>query len=221
MEILYEDNHIIAINKLSGELVQEDETGDLPLLEKARTYIKKKYNKPGNVFLEAVHRLDRPVSGVIIFARTSKALERLNKMFQKREMQKTYWAIVDGSPEKHEANLVHFIKKNRIKNKARAYENEVKESKKAELSYKVLKVISRHSLLEVKPKTGRPHQIRIQLSTIGHPIRGDVKYDYPHQNKNRSIHLHARELAFVHPVSKEKIRITAKVPHDQWWSLFF
>lgn len=220
IDVIYEDNHLIAINKRSGDLVHDDETGDLTLLEKVKEYIKVKYNKPGAVFLAAVHRLDRPVSGVVVFARTSKALERMNALFKDREMTKVYWAIVLDYPQESEQTLVHYIKKDTEKNKSRAYLQEVKESKRAELSFSLLSVIGDHSMLEVRPITGRPHQIRVQLSEIQHPIRGDVKYGYPGGNKDGSIHLHARSLSFIHPTQKVPVRIVAKAPDEQMWRLF-
>lgn len=220
LTILFEDNHLIAVWKPAGILVQGDDTGDTPLVDMVKEYVKQKFDKPGEVFLGCIHRIDRPVSGVVVFARTSKALERMNKLFETRQIEKIYWAIVKYRPEVHEQTLIHYLKKDTEKNKVRAYDKEVKESKKAVLSYKLLKYMDNHSLLEIKPETGRPHQIRIQLSTIDIPIKGDLKYGYPTPNADKSINLHARELRFEHPVTKEMIRITAAVPNEEMWVKF-
>ncbi|MCB0519509.1 MAG: RNA pseudouridine synthase [Lewinellaceae bacterium] len=223
MEILYEDNHLIAINKPAGTLVQGDETGDRPLAEDVKAYIKEKYGKPGDVFLGVIHRLDRPVSGATIFARTSKALERMNKIFAEREVEKTYWAIVNKRPEPLEAHLTHYILKDSSRNVIKVFDqlsSRAKQAKKAELDYRLIGEIGEHFLLEVSLQTGRPHQIRGQLAKIGCPIRGDLKYGFPKPNKDASIHLHCRRLSFVHPVSKEKVSILAKAPNDQIWNLF-
>ena len=210
--ILFEDNHLIVVNKLAGELVQGDFTGDVPLLEKVREYITVKYNKPGNVFTGLIHRLDRPTSGIVVFAKTSKALARMNSIFEKREVEKIYWAIVQGAPDKNEDRLVHFLKKDQKKNKSQYFFKEIAGSKKAVRSYKVLKKIEYYSLLEIKLETGRHHQIRVQLSSIGCPIKGDLKYGFPRSNKDASVCLHARKAIFVHPVSGDKLELTAPLP---------
>jgi 23S rRNA pseudouridine1911/1915/1917 synthase len=210
--ILFEDNHIIAVNKLPGELVQGDFTGDVPLLEKVREYIRVTYNKPGNVFTGLVHRLDRPTSGIVIFAKTSKALSRLNAMFEKRDVEKIYWAIVQGTPDKKENKLVHYLKKDQKKNKSQYFFKEVSGAKKAVLSYSLLKKMDYYSLLEIKLETGRHHQIRVQLSSIGCPIKGDLKYGFSRSNKDGSVCLHARKAIFVHPVSGDKIELEAPLP---------
>ncbi len=218
-EILYEDNHIIAINKKSGDLAQGDKTGDTPLVDYVKQYIKEKYNKPGEVFLGIPHRLDRPTSGVLLFARTSKALARLNEMFKKKDFEKTYWAVVKNMPPKQEDTLIHYLNKNQKQNKSYAGTDKNK-GLKCELSYKVIAESDHYFLLEVKPKTGRHHQIRVQLSTIGSPLKGDVKYGFDRPNEDKSIHLHARNISFIHPVSKEKLSITAPVPkNDVLWEV--
>lgn len=217
LKVLYQDNHIIAVNKLPGDIVQSDSTGDETLADQVKAYIKKKYNKPGDVFLGIVHRIDRPVGGVVVFARTSKALTRLNKMFQDKTIQKTYWAIVEEKPREVEETLVHYLKKNQEKNKSRAYTKEVKGSKRSELDYKLLGRSKNYFYLVVNPKTGRHHQIRVQLSSIGSIIKGDVKYGGKRTNRDGSIHLHARSISFVHPIKKEPITITAKPPKDPLW----
>ncbi|WP_010521043.1 RluA family pseudouridine synthase [Aquimarina agarivorans] len=217
LSILYEDNHIIAINKRAGDIVQGDQTGDMPLSEVVKQYIAKKYNKPGAVFLGVVHRLDRPTSGVIIFARTSKAVTRLNKAFAEKKTQKTYWAVVSPTPPKPEGNLLHFLKRNTKQNKSYAHIKEVPESKKASLSYKLLKKLDNFSLLEIELHTGRHHQIRAQLNKIGCSIKGDLKYGAKRSNPNGGIHLHARMLGFIHPVKKEPIEIIAPTPADAVW----
>jgi 23S rRNA pseudouridine1911/1915/1917 synthase len=220
LSILYEDNHLIAVNKQPGHIVQGDKTGDEPLSEKVKALIKEKYAKPGAVFLGVIHRLDRPVSGVILFARTSKALERMNEVFRSRQVTKTYWAIVSPPPSRPEAHLVHYMIKNEANNKSRAYETEVKNASKSELDYKMLASSDRYTLLEVNPLTGRHHQIRAQLSAIGCHIKGDLKYGAPRSNKDGSICLHARNLKFIHPVSGEHISITAPPPEDPLWNHF-
>ena len=217
LAILYEDNHLIVVNKKVGDIVQGDRTGDMPLSELVKQYIKKKYDKPGKVFLGVVHRLDRPTSGAIIFARTSKALERLNAMLRKKEIDKTYWALVQNKPEKLVATLQHYLKKNPRNNKSSSFSEQVQGSKKAVLHYRVIKELNRYYLLEIDLETGRHHQIRAQLSAIGCPIKGDLKYGFNRSNKDGGIHLHARQLRFVHPVSKEKLQITAGVPNDPLW----
>lgn len=220
MEIVYEDNHIIVVNKTASEIVQADKTGDEPLSESIKHYLKEKYAKPGNVFLGVVHRLDRPVSGLVVFAKTSKALTRLNEMFRNGEVKKTYWAIVRERPEEEEGELVHYLLRNEKQNKSFAYNKEVKNAKKAVLHYRLLGCSQNYSLLEVELKTGRHHQIRCQLAKIGCPIKGDLKYGFPRSNSDGSISLHARRVCFVHPVSKELIDLTAPVPHDNLWRHF-
>jgi len=192
LQVIYEDNHLIAINKRSGDIVQGDKTGDIPLSEVVKEYIKIKYNKPGNVYLGVAHRLDRPTSGIVVFAKTSKALPRLNKLFAEKEAQKTYWAVVKGNPEKDTDTLIHWLKRNTKQNKSYAHRNEVNESKKAILEYTVLKKLDRYILLTIDLKTGRHHQIRAQLAAIGCIIKGDLKYGADRSNKDGSIHLHAR-----------------------------
>lgn len=217
IEVLYEDNHIIAVNKKASDIVQGDKTGDKPLPEFVKDYIKKKYNKPGEVYLGVVHRLDRPVSGVILFARTSKALSRLNEMFRDKKVQKTYWAIVKNKPQNNSDTLVHYLLKNQAKNKSQAFSREGNHALRSELSYQLIKSLDKYHLLEVSPKTGRHHQIRVQLSKIGSPIKGDIKYGFDRTNKDKSIHLHARKIEFIHPVKKEAISITAPTPKDVLW----
>ena len=220
MEILYEDNHIIIVNKSPKEIVQGDKTGDQPLLDMVKDYLKEKYHKPGNVFCGVVHQLDRPTSGVVVFAKTSKALTRLNEMFKKGEIDKTYWAIVKDLPPRDEDTLVHYLIKNQKNNKSVAYDTEKPRSKKAVLHYKLVGRSQKYYLLEVKLETGRHHQIRCQLAKIGLPIRGDLKYGAPRSNPDGSISLHARNISFVHPVSKKIIDITAPVPDDPLWNAF-
>ena len=215
MIVLYEDNHIIAVNKNSSEIVQGDKTGDKPLSEIIKSYIKEKYNKPGEVYLGVAHRLDRPVSGVVLFARTSKSLTRLNEMFRNQEVEKTYWAIVQNLPKEPEGRLEHYLIRNEKQNKSFAYDSEKPNSKKAVLTYKLIGSSDRYHLLEVKLETGRHHQIRCQLAALGCPIKGDLKYGAPRSNPNGGISLHARSVAFIHPVSKEQINITAPVPEDE------
>lgn len=221
MKILYEDNHIIAINKSCSEIVQADETGDLPLSEMVREYIREKYKKPGNVFVGVVHRLDRPTSGVVLFARTSKALARLNTMFSEKEtIKKTYWAIVDRKPPEETGQLHHWLVRNTEKNRSFAYDHEVKDSKEALMNYRVAFQSDKYFLLEIELLTGRHHQIRAQLGAIGLKIKGDLKYGYPRSNPGGGIHLHARKIEFIHPVSKQLISITAPVPDDTLWNFF-
>lgn len=218
LEVLYEDNHIIAVNKQPSDIVQGDKTGDKPLGEYIKDYLKKKYHKPGDVYLGVVHRLDRPVSGVIIFARTSKALSRLNALFRNKEIQKTYWAIVKEKPHPNEATLKHYLKKNQQKNKSSAYNRPEEGALESVLNYQHIKSFDNYYLLEVQPKTGRHHQIRAQLSKIGSPIKGDIKYGFNRTNKDASIHLHARKIEFIHPIKKEKICIVAPPPSkDSIW----
>lgn len=217
LQVLHEDNHIIVVNKRAGDIVQGDKTGDKPLSDVVKEYIKEKYNKPGNVYLGTVHRLDRPTSGIVIYARTSKALERLNKMLRDKTIKKTYWAIVQQQPKKATDTLTNYLKKNPKNNKSTAYNKEVNGSKKATLHYTTLKKLDNYSLLEVDLETGRHHQIRVQLSNIGAIIKGDLKYGAKRSNKDGSIHLHARKIEFTHPVSKKLIKITAPTPSDPVW----
>lgn len=218
LQILHEDNHIIIINKRPGDIVQGDKTGDKPLNDIVKEYIKQKYNKPGNVYLGTVHRLDRPTSGIVIFAKTSKALERLNKMLREKQIKKTYWAIVKNEVTPEKQTLTHYLKKNPKNNKSTAYIKETDGSKKAILHYSVLKKLQNYTLLEIDLETGRHHQIRCQLSSIKHPIKGDLKYGFARSNKNGSIHLHAKKILFTHPVSKESIDISAPTPDDVIWN---
>lgn len=217
LEVLFEDNHLIVVNKRPGDIVQGDNTGDSPLSDIVKEYISEKYNKPGAVFLGVVHRLDRPTSGIVVFARTSKALTRMNKLFSERETRKTYWAIVRQTPASNSEKLIHYLKRNPKQNKSYAYIKEVPESKKAILTYTILKKLDRFVLLEINLETGRHHQIRAQLSAIGNPIKGDLKYGFDRSNKDGSIHLHARGLTFVHPVTKEELIILASPPVDVIW----
>lgn len=217
LQVLYEDNHLIIVNKRPGDIVQGDKTGDMPLSEVVKEYLKEKYKKPGNVYLGVVHRLDRPTSGLVVFAKTSKALPRLNKLFSEKKAKKTYWAVVKTMPPNKEETLVHWLKRNPKQNKSYAHINEIPDSKKAILDYRVLKALNNYFLLEIDLKTGRHHQIRSQLSAIGCPIKGDLKYGFPRSNRDASIHLHARKLDFVHPVKKEPISIVAPLPGDTIW----
>ena len=218
LQILHEDNHIIVVNKRVGDIVQGDKTGDKPLSEVVKEYIKDKYSKPGEVFLGVVHRLDRPTTGIVVFARTSKALIRLNELFANRETQKTYWAIVKNHPEKDQDTLVHFLKRNEKNNTSKAHLKEVPESKKASLDYKIIKTLDNYVALEINLHTGRHHQIRAQLAAIGCPIKGDLKYGFDRSNPDGGIHLHARKLVFIHPVSKETVEIIAPTPKDAIWN---
>lgn len=220
MTVVYEDNHIIIVNKTASEIVQGDKTGDIPLSETVKQYLKEKYSKPGNVFLGVAHRLDRPVSGLVVFAKTSKALARLNDMFRNSEVKKTYWAIVKQCPPAEEGELVHYLVRNEKQNKSYAYDKEVKNSKKAVLNYRLIGHSQNYYLLEVDLKTGRHHQIRCQLAKMGCPIKGDLKYGFPRSNPDGSICLHARRVRFIHPVSKEPIDITAAVPSGNLWNGF-
>ncbi|OWP85971.1 RNA pseudouridine synthase [Flavobacterium covae] len=217
LAVLYEDNHIIIVNKRVGDIVQGDKTGDKPLSDVVKEYLKEKYNKPGEVFLGVVHRLDRPTTGIVLFAKTSKALSRLNDLFKNRETQKTYWAIVKNKPSQKEATLIHYLKRNPQKNTSKAHLKEVADSKKAILDYKIIKELNNYFVLEVSLHTGRHHQIRSQLSAIGCPIKGDLKYGFDRSNKDGGIHLHARKLQLIHPVSNEIISVTAPVPDDIIW----
>lgn len=218
LQVLFEDNHIIIVNKRAGDIVQGDKTGDKPLSDVVKEYIKDKYNKPGNVYLGTVHRLDRPTTGLVIFAKTSKVLPRLNKLFLSKEIKKTYWAIVKNEPIKHEDTLINWLIKNPKNNKSRAYSKAVSESKKAILHYKVIKKLDNYFLLEINLETGRHHQIRVQLSNIGCAIKGDLKYGFDRSNKDASISLHARHIEFIHPVKKEPISIDAPLPNDAIWN---
>ena len=220
LQILYEDNHVIVINKRASDIVQGDKTGDETIPDHIKEYLKVKYEKPGNVFCGVVHRLDRPTSGAVVFARTSKALERLNAQFRDKETNKIYWAIVETKPVKSEDTLVHFLKKNEKQNKSYASQTETLGSKKAILHYKLIASSDKYHLLEVRLETGRHHQIRVQLATIGCLIKGDVKYGARRANPDASISLHARYLDFIHPTSKEVIKITAPVPNDALWNFF-
>jgi len=212
LNVIYEDNHIIVINKRSGDIVQGDKTGDLPLSEIVKKYIATKYNKPGAVYLGVVHRLDRPTSGIVIFARTSKALSRLNKMFAERQTQKTYWALVKNAPPAEQGTLTHYLKRNPKQNKSYAHKNEVPDSKKAILDYRVIKKLKTFFLLEIDLHTGRHHQIRAQLTAIGCPIKGDLKYGFDRSNKGGSISLLSRKLTLTHPVKKEEMSFIADIP---------
>ena len=220
-DILFEDNHIIAVNKRSGDIVQGDETGDKPLSEFVKDYIKEKYEKRGEVFLGVVHRIDRPVSGIVLFARTSKSLTRLNALFQTKEIQKTYWCVVKNKPKQDSGTLIHYHLKDEKQRKAKLFDKEVAHSKKCVLHYKVLSSSDNYYLLEIQLETGRFHQIRAQLAKIGSPIKGDIKYGFERPNENtRSIHLHARKIVFTHPVKNEPIEITAPVPDEKIWKFF-
>ena len=218
LQILHIDNHIIVVNKRVGDIVQGDKTGDKPLSDVVKEYIKDKYNKPGEVFLGVVHRLDRPTTGIVVFARTSKALTRMNELFSNRETQKTYWAIVKNKPQNPEDKLVHYLKRNEKNNTSKAHIKEVPESKLASLNYKIIKELNNYFALEINLHTGRHHQIRAQLSAIGSPIKGDLKYGFDRSNPDGGIHLHARKLVFIHPVSKENLLLVAPVPNDVIWN---
>lgn len=220
LEILYEDNHIIAVNKRPSDIVQGDKTGDTPLSDFVKQYVKEKYDKPGEVFIGTVHRIDRPVSGIVLFARTSKALTRLNAMFQSKEIQKTYWAVVKNRPANESGKLIHYLIKNEAKNMSRAFEKETPGALRSELDYELICSLDNYHLLEVKPQTGRHHQIRVQLSKMGCPIKGDLKYGFDRSNKDKSIHLHARKIEFIHPIKKENIVIIAPPPTDVLWNEF-
>jgi 23S rRNA pseudouridine1911/1915/1917 synthase len=220
MEILFEDNHLIAINKSVADIVQVDKTGDESLEERVKLYIKEKYHKPGNVFLGVVHRIDRPVSGVILFARTSKALARMNQMFQEKEVKKTYWAIVKNKPQPESATLTHNIVRDTAKNKSYVVEKESNNSKLAVLSYKLIDQADNYYLLEIDLQTGRHHQIRCQLAKIGSPIKGDLKYGFPRSNKDGGISLHSRSIEFTHPVTQVPVKIVADPPDESLWNFF-
>ena len=218
LQVLYEDNHLIVVNKRAGDIVQGDKTGDTPLAEVVKQYIAKEYNKPGAVYLGVVHRIDRPTSGVVVFARTSKALGRLNKQFAERNTEKTYWAVVKNPPPQASETLVHYLKRNPKQNKSYAHAKEVPGSKRAVLTYQVTKELNNYYLLEIALETGRHHQIRAQLAAIGSPIKGDLKYGFDRSNKDGSIHLHARKLVITHPVQKEDLMILAPTPDDVIWA---
>ena len=220
MNVLYEDNHIIVINKAAGEIVQGDKTGDKSLCDTMKLYIKEKYAKPGNVFIGLPHRLDRPVSGIVVFAKTSKALERLNRMFSEGSVKKIYWAITKEKPQQPEADIDSWILRNEKMNKSFSYPKEVKGAKRALLHYRQIDASQNYNLIEVELKTGRHHQIRCQLASIGCPIKGDLKYGAKRSNPDGSISLHARYIEFIHPVSKELIAITAPLPDDKLWQSF-
>ncbi len=218
MTVVYEDNHIIIVNKTASEIVQGDKTGDIPLSETVKLYLKEKYQKPGNVFIGVVHRLDRPVSGLVVLAKTGKSLSRLNEMFRTGQVKKTYWAIVKNQPPAEEDTLTHYLVRNEKQNKSYAYDTEKPGSKQAVLHYRVLTRSDNYYLLEVDLKTGRHHQIRCQLAKIGCPIKGDLKYGFPRSNPDGSISLHARRVSFEHPVSHKLIEIEAPVPEDNLWN---
>lgn len=220
LDILFEDNHLLVVNKRGGMLVQGDKTGDEPLLEAGKRYIKDKYDKPGAVFLGVVHRLDRPVSGVTVLARTSKALSRMNRLFQTREVEKKYWAICHVAPPEQEGKLVHWLKKDSRRNVTQAFTNERADAKRAELDYHLLSQQQGKYLIEVQPLTGRPHQIRVQMAAMGCPIAGDLKYGFPSPHPDQNISLHARSLHFVHPVRKEPLTIMAPLPDKAYWLNF-
>lgn len=218
LQVLHEDNHIIVINKRVGDIVQGDKTGDKPLSEVVKEYIKEKYNKPGEVFLGVIHRLDRPTTGIIVFAKTSKALTRLNESFKNRETQKTYWAVIKNNPPKNNDILIHYLKRNPKNNTSKAHTKEVPESKKASLEYTIIKKLDNYLVLEIQLHTGRHHQIRSQLSAIGCPIKGDLKYGFDRSNPDGGIHLHARQLILNHPVTKEVLKIIAPTPKEVIWN---
>ncbi|KAA6325355.1 Ribosomal large subunit pseudouridine synthase D [termite gut metagenome] len=220
MTVIYEDNHIIVVNKTGSEIVQGDKTGDTPLSETVQLHLKEKYGKPGNVFIGVVHRVDRPVSGLVIFSKTSKALSRLNEMFKNGEIKKIYWAVVKNQPKEFEGELVHYLTRNEKENKSYARDNKVPNSKKAILHYKLIGHSQNYHLLEIELKTGRHHQIRCQLAKIGCPVKGDLKYGSPRSNSDGSICLHARRISFIHPVSKELIELESPVPEGTLWAGF-
>ncbi|MBR3897176.1 MAG: RluA family pseudouridine synthase [Bacteroidaceae bacterium] len=220
MTVVYEDNHIIVVNKAASEIVQGDKTGDIPLSDTVKAYLKEKYQKPGNVFVGVTHRLDRPVSGLVVFAKTSKALSRLNDMFRVGDVHKVYWAIVKNEPKQLEGELVHWLVRNEKQNKSYAYDREVKDAKKAILKYRMIGKSDNYTLLEVELMTGRHHQIRCQLAKMGCPIKGDLKYGSPRSNLDGSICLHARRISFVHPVSRLPIELEAPLPEGNLWKTF-
>ncbi|MEM8522062.1 RNA pseudouridine synthase [Flavobacterium sp. PL12] len=218
LQVLHEDNHLIVVNKRVGDIVQGDKTGDKPLSDVVKEYIKDKYNKPGEVFLGVVHRLDRPTTGIVVFARTSKALTRMNELFSNRETQKTYWCVVKNKPPLSHDKLVHYLKRNEKNNSSKAHLKEVPDSKLASLDYTIIKELNNYFALEINLHTGRHHQIRAQLSAIGCSIKGDLKYGFDRSNPDGGIHLHARKLVFIHPVTKENIAIIAPTPDDVIWN---
>lgn len=218
--ILFEDNHLIALNKMPSEIVQGDKTGDKPMSDIIKDYLKEKLNKPGTAFIGVVHRIDRPVSGVVIFAKTSKALVRMNELFRDKKIRKTYWAVVKNKPPEDSGTLIHYLKKDEAKNKSKAYDHEVPGSLRSWLDYKVIGKSENFYLIEVSPETGRHHQIRVQLAAIGCPIKGDLKYGFPRSNTDGSIHLHARKIKFIHPVRKDEVNLIAQVPDDTVWKYF-
>jgi 23S rRNA pseudouridine1911/1915/1917 synthase len=220
MRIIFEDNHLLVINKDAGVLVQGDKTGDTPLSDLAKAYVKEKYQKPGEVFMGVIHRIDRPVSGLVLMARTSKALERMNEQFKNREIEKKYLAVVRNRPLANAGNLVHWLIKNPETNVTKAYEKEVPNSMRSELNYKLIGELDGFYLLDVNPITGRPHQIRVQLASMNCPIVGDNKYGYPRGNKDKSICLHAHQVKFMHPVKKEEMQLFAALPLDPFWQKF-
>ncbi|MBN8703104.1 MAG: RluA family pseudouridine synthase [Bacteroidetes bacterium] len=219
-EVLYEDNHIIAVNKRPSDIVQGDKTGDTPLSDFVKKYIKEKYNKPGDVYLGTTHRIDRPVSGIVLFTKTSRALSRMNELFKNKQIQKTYWAVVKNKPKQSEGILVNYLIKDEKKNKSKAFDKEVNGALRSELSYKTLANSEHYYLLEIKPATGRHHQIRVQLAHMGCPIKGDIKYGFDRTNKDASIHLHARKVEFIHPVKNEPLIIVAQPPKEALWDYF-
>lgn len=220
MTILYEDNHLVVVSKTASEIVQGDQTGDTPLCDKVRRYLKEKYGKPGNVFVGVPHRLDRPVSGLVIFARTGKALERLNRMFREGEVKKTYWAIVKEAPYPDEAELIHYLVRNEKQNKSYAYDKEAPHSKRAVLHYRIIGRSLNYTLVEIDLKTGRHHQIRCQLSKIASPIKGDLKYGFPRSNPDGGISLHAVQVGFIHPVTLKPMTFSAPLPQESLWQSF-
>jgi len=220
MTILYEDNHLIAVNKTTSEIVQGDKTGDKPLSDTIKHYLKDKYQKPGNVFVGVIHRLDRPVSGIVLFAKTSKALARMNEMFKNHEVKKSYWAIIKKMPIEPQATLTHYLVRNEKQNKSFAFDKEQKDSQLAILHYTLKATSDRYALLEVDLETGRHHQIRCQLAKIGCPIKGDLKYGFPRSNEDGGISLHAQSISFIHPVTKEPVSLSAPVPEQKLWKMF-
>jgi len=220
IEVLYEDNHIIAVNKSNRDLVQADQTGDTALIDKVKAYLKKKYNKPGNVFLGVIHRIDRPVSGVVLFAKTSKGLSRMNQLFKEKKVDKVYWAIVKNKPQQPTGLLKHYLVRNTQKNKSYSYPTPRKNAKEGQLTYSLIADSNNYFLLKINLLTGRHHQIRSQLSKIGCPIKGDLKYGFPRSNKDGGISLHSRKISFIHPVKNEPITITADPPFDNLWNYF-